>query len=231
MRSANIWLIILASVIAAGTIIAAVIFTFIRNPEPSMPLATAAVQLSSEPEMAELDVDQQIDVVLFFQSPGQTDRLVPVKRKIFNLNSMSQQVSQTIQQLIAGPESGEEAYSTIPRGVSLLRCYLSEKGIAYVVFSPQISDNHPGGTTSELATIYSIVNTLCVNFPSIQAVQILVEDRMDSTLAGHIDITKPLTLDTEFFFTSPNFGDDQQEEEPQAQADGELQPSGESAGE
>lgn len=226
MRSANIWLIILASVIAAGTIIAAVIFTFIRNPEPTTHLAAAAVQMSSEPEMAELDVDQQIDVVLFFQSPGQTERLVPVKRKIFNLNSLSQQISQTIQQLIAGPESGEGAYGTIPRGVSLLRCYLSESGIAYVVFSPEISDNHPGGTSSELTTIYSIVNTLCVNFPSIQAVQILVEDRMDSTLAGHIDITKPLTLDTEFFITSPHFGEEQQEDEPQAQIEGESVPSG-----
>lgn len=218
MRAANIWLIILASVIAAGTIIAAVIFTFIRNPEPATPLAVSAAQLSSEPEKNELAIDQQIDVVLFFQSPSRTDLLVPVKRKIFNLNSMSQQVSQTIQQLIAGPHSGEGAYSSIPPGVSLLRCYLSENGIAYVVFSPEISDNHPGGTSSELITIYSIVNTLCVNFPTIQAVQILVEGRMESTLAGHIDITKPLTLDTEFFPSIRQFKGEQQKEGTEAQA-------------
>ena len=53
----------------------------------------------------------------------------------------------------------------------------------------------PGGSTGEILTIYSIVDTLTLNFPEIKDVQILVEGRKKDTIAGHIDITTPLAPD------------------------------------
>jgi len=39
------------------------------------------------------------------------------------------------------------------------------------------------------------VNTVVTNFASIKRVQILVADRMADTLAGHVDLSRPLAPD------------------------------------
>jgi spore germination protein GerM len=154
-------------------------------------------------EELNFQVDQQIDVVLFFQSPARLHWLVPVHRKIYNVISIDQQANQVIQQLISGPESGEGAIGTIPPRTKLNRLYISREGIAYVIFNEAMTKTHIGGTAAELITIYSIVDTLCVNFPSIRAVQIIVDGATDSTLAGHVDISYPLFLDTDYFSLPP----------------------------
>ncbi|MBW2566494.1 MAG: GerMN domain-containing protein [Deltaproteobacteria bacterium] len=41
---------------------------------------------------------------------------------------------------------------------------------------------------SELFTIFSVVNTLALNIPEVDAVKILIEGREVKTLAGHMDI-------------------------------------------
>ena len=43
--------------------------------------------------------------------------------------------------------------------------------------------------------MYSIVNTLTDNLPAITAVQLLVDGRQVDTLAGHVDVRRPLTKD------------------------------------
>ena len=55
-----------------------------------------------------------------------------------------------------------------------------------------INTEHSGGSLEELFTIYTIVNTLTVNLPSISGVQILIEGQEVDTLAGHIDLRRPL---------------------------------------
>ena len=50
----------------------------------------------------------------------------------------------------------------------------------------------PGGSEAELLTVYSVVNSLTANFPAVKRVQILIEDRPAPTLAGHVDLTRPL---------------------------------------
>src|SRR5205085_914653 len=51
------------------------------------------------------------------------------------------------------------------------------------------------GSHDELLSVYSIVNSLTVNFPAIKRVQILVDDRPADTLAGHVDLSRPLPAD------------------------------------
>jgi hypothetical protein len=92
--------------------------------------------------------------------------------------------------LIEGPE-GDEYLPTVPPETRLLALYVTEDGIAYVDFDKAISGKHPGGSLSELFTIFSIVNTLALNIPEIEAVKILIEGREAETLAGHIDIRFP----------------------------------------
>ena len=95
--------------------------------------------------------------------------------------------------LIEGPEG--ELLPTVPAETRLLALYVTEDGIAYVNLDRAVSDKHPGGTLSELFTIFSIVNTLVLNIPEIDSVKILIEGREAKTLAGHIDVRFPFRPD------------------------------------
>ena len=59
----------------------------------------------------------------------------------------------------------------------------------------ELKDNHPGGIGTEIMTIYSIVNSLVLNIPEIDAVKILIDGKESITLAGHIDLKFPLKAD------------------------------------
>jgi spore germination protein GerM len=203
MKDSSIWLIVAACVVAAIAIIGAVLLTFSAVSHEDPITRAQASRTSNESADVSLEIEQRIQVVLYFQSPGNIYRLVPVEREIYNMISLSQQASQVLQQLIEGPQPGEPGFSTVPRSTKLLRFYVSQSGIGYAVFNERLSTEHPGGTTSELMTVYSIVNTICVNFPSIQAVQIVIDKHVDTTLAGHIDISRPLRLDEDYFAFTP----------------------------
>jgi spore germination protein GerM len=95
--------------------------------------------------------------------------------------------------LIEGPTNS--LTRTLPRETKLQALYLTKDGVAYVNFNKAISDNHPGGSLSELLSIYSIVNTLSLNIPEIEAVKLLIEGREAKTLAGHIDLQYPFRPD------------------------------------
>lgn len=202
MKPGNLFLIICASVISAGAIVGAILFTFATTNDEKPAAGITAGQIFSEQEEEAFEVDQELEVVVFFQSPGRIDRLVPVKRKVFNTISISEQANQVIQHLIAGPVSGEGAMRTLPRNTRLLKLYISQRGVAHVFFNEN-AQKFTHGTAAELTSVYSIVNTLCVNYPSIQAVQISVGGRKDTTFAGHIDISYPLPLESSYFATTP----------------------------
>lgn len=107
--------------------------------------------------------------------------------------SLDAEVKEALEALIEGPRSG--LASAIPEGTRLLG--VKVKGpTAFIDFSSEIIKNHPGGSSGELQTIYSIIDTVALNFPAIKEVQILVEGKKEETLAGHIDISLPLGPDT-----------------------------------
>lgn len=81
--------------------------------------------------------------------------------------------------------------SAIPLGTTLRALYLTDKGDVFVDLSKEVSTAHPGGSLSELLTIYTIVNALTANLPAVKSVQLLVDGKEVDTLAGHIDLRKP----------------------------------------
>lgn len=99
----------------------------------------------------------------------------------------------TVQELIKGPAPGSRLNPTIPRG-TVLRNINIKNGLATVDFSKELKTKHGGGSTGELMTVFSIVNTL-TQFPAVQKVQILIDGQKVETLAGHVDLTRPLTRD------------------------------------
>ena len=95
--------------------------------------------------------------------------------------------------LINGPQKG--LLKTIPADTRLKALYITPDGTCYVDLSEAVRNNHPGGSKSELLTIYSMVNSLILNVPEIERVQILIEGNQAPTLAGHIDLQLPVKAD------------------------------------
>jgi hypothetical protein len=79
----------------------------------------------------------------------------------------------------------------IPRGVSLRELFITSQGVAYLDLSQEVVSNHPGGSSAEELTVFSLSQTLIANFPAVKTVKILVEGREIQTLAGHLDLTIP----------------------------------------
>jgi germination protein M len=134
--------------------------------------------------------ENSIEVKLYFLTQdGNT--LVPEKRSISKYGDITDQMKLTLIELVRGPQTG--LISTIPQGTDVREVFLDEKQCAYVDFSRIITQNHDGGTTGELVTISSIVSTLTQTFPNkIRKVRILIDGREARTIAGHIDISKPI---------------------------------------
>jgi len=104
-----------------------------------------------------------------------------------------EQGKRIMEELLRGPRT--DLMQTIPAGTQLRAMFLTGNGIAYVDLTGTVTEKHPGGCRSEIMTVYSIVNSLILNVPEIEAVKILIGGREAFTLAGHIDIRYPFRAD------------------------------------
>ena len=119
--------------------------------------------------------------------------LVPVRRDVPLAESTVEQGRQLLRAQFEPPP--EDHVTVIPNGTTLRAFYVTERGDAFVDLSQDVSSNHPGGSFTELMTVYAIVNVITANLPAIQRVQILIEGREADTLAGHVDLRRPLQRD------------------------------------
>lgn len=134
-----------------------------------------------------------IDVAIYF-SDEEGLYLKAEKRRI-EKGGLSDEARAALDELFEGPEKTSLG-NTLPEGARLLSVKIDGQ-TAFVDLSKELIQNHPGGSTGEILTIYSIVNTLTLNFPEIKDVQLLVEGQKKDTIAGHIDVTTPLVPDKE----------------------------------
>ena len=131
-------------------------------------------------------------VNLFFSDQAALT-LIPEKRRARMGAGTAVDAGTLVSELIEGPRSGQ-LLQTLPEGTRLLNAY--EVGDIIVLdFTREIQSNHPGGSTSEFLTAYSIINTMTSNLKGVLKVQILVEGEEIQSLAGHVDLTKPLLPD------------------------------------
>jgi hypothetical protein len=145
-------------------------------------------------------VERQINVKLFFQAadrPGLAIEERPVKFS----TDLAGQVRAVMDELIRGPRTGLQP--TLAAQTRVLEVFVSARGVAYVDLSKEARDVASGGSEAELITVYSVVNSLTANFPALKRVQILVDDKPAATLAGHVDLTRPLPPDMTLLASSP----------------------------
>lgn len=130
------------------------------------------------------------EVLLYF-SDSEGGYLIGEKRKILKRNGAKEEAKETIIELIKGPKG--KLIPTLPPRTELLTLEISDAGVAKVNFNPALSRDHPGGSSAEMMTVYSIVNSLSLNFPQIKRVQIFIDGKPIATLVGHLSLEQPVT--------------------------------------
>jgi hypothetical protein len=156
-----------------------------RLAEPEPPPVSAAV-------VADTAETPHISATLFYASPD-GDALVPVRREVELAEGLEAQGRQIVaSQLAPAPEPH---VSPIPPGTMLRAFFVTERGDAFVDLSREVSSAHPGGSMSEALTVQAIVNAVIANLPAVKRVQLMVDGREVDTIAGHVDVRRPLTRD------------------------------------
>jgi hypothetical protein len=176
----------------AGTIIAilflAVLVFFAKRGLPAGAGSTTATAAASTPSAAP-PPGRKIKAHLFYVADD-GGRLTSVERDVAYGEGVEAQAREIIAAQIA--QAGEPLVSAIPRGTTLRAVFIAKSGDAYVDLSREARSAHPGGTVNELLTVYTIVNALTANLPAVTAVQLLVDGKEVDTLAGHVDLRRPL---------------------------------------
>jgi hypothetical protein len=106
-------------------------------------------------------------VKLFFQPGAGEKLLIAADDTIFKSSEVANRAKQILQKLQEGPHQ-DGLFPSLPKDTKVQDVFISAEGTAFVNFSNTISTNHPGGVLDELATIYSIVDSLTYKRPGNQ---------------------------------------------------------------
>jgi hypothetical protein len=134
------------------------------------------------------------EVTLFFSDANERF-LVPEKRFIPKESEPESQAREMILALIAGSKTG--LVNTFPEKAELQGVSREGEDILSVNFRESLAANHPGGSTSEMATVYSLTNTLTTNLPTIKRIRILIGGKERESLKGHIGLRNPFMMNRE----------------------------------
>lgn len=130
----------------------------------------------------------RVQLKLYFGDKDAT-KLVAEERTV-DVNPNQPLEKYVVEQLIAGP-SDNEHIATVPAETKI-RDIKTADGICYLDLSAEFVNKHSGGSTGELMTIYSIVNSLC-ELEHIEKVQFLIEGEKQDEFKGHIEFSKPFS--------------------------------------
>lgn len=134
------------------------------------------------------------DILLYFASPD-AYTLVAENATINDCDQDEVCLKDTVQALIAGPQG--DLTAVLPDRVALLGVTVDDS-LVTLDFSKDFIAGHPGGTQSELLTVYALADTLTVNFPHLRQMRILVEGTAIETIKGHVDLRQPIYPDFSF---------------------------------
>jgi hypothetical protein len=182
--------------IAAVAVIGAYVL-FIALPRWYRP--QAAPGTAATPADRPATPERKITATLYFISEDGLS-LVGVQQEVPVAEPVAEQARRIVEAQL-GP--APEPYATaVPEGTTVRAVFVTEQGCeesaltcrrdAFVDLSAEARTRHTGGALDELFTIYAIVNAVTVNLPAISRVQILVDGKEADTLAGHVDLRRPL---------------------------------------
>jgi hypothetical protein len=130
-------------------------------------------------------------VTLFFASL-EGDGLVREGREIEPCDELSDCLEEVLEQIINGPVN-DSAPVLPPTG--MFNSVKLEGVTARVDFAQELLDTLPAGSSSELYAAYSVINSICYNYPQVQQVVFTVDGKPRETLKGHLDISTAIAPD------------------------------------
>lgn len=148
-------------------------------------------QDQSPTEEVRIAITKQVpmrEVQLYFTAPEGTF-LVAESQNIPICDVDRDCINSLLVSLINGSQQGN--LPVLPKETKILGVEV-ENDLVRVDFSRQLVDFHPGGSLTELLSIYSIANSLSESFPYIRQIQILVAGEVRQTLKGHVRIDQPI---------------------------------------
>ncbi len=126
---------------------------------------------------------------LFFAAEG--TRLAREAREIGLCDDDSACLRSVLDELLNGPVG--EFEETLPEGTTVIDVRI-EGNQATIEFNRTFSDALLSGSSAEMLAVYSVVDTVAVNFPQIQKVKINV-DGNSGVILRHLDLSDPLLPD------------------------------------
>lgn len=173
--------------IVIGIALVAIALTYLlweRNPAEDLQQGSAI----------EEEAGRGVQSVVVVFADASASRLVEERREIVVPEDKALRARRILEELARGPREGG-GVRTLPEGTEIRSVVFDDRGGAIVDFSREIVEKHPGGSTGELMTIGSVVQTLARNFPNLENVRFLVDGREIETIAGHIDAAEPFSVD------------------------------------
>jgi hypothetical protein len=209
----KVLLLIMLGVLAAGAFYLRALAqrVFIQTPKQAEQairtrLHEAAFEPSSGPQQSAL---------LYFPSLNDA-RLIAEVRRITWAENDSDKIRQVLLALIEGPgqapaslpASGPVLSRPLPPSTNVRGVFLVSDGTAYVDFANEVLNGPqaaspgsapPSGLTPGIATetlaVYSVVNSITANVPSVKRVKFLIQGQEVDTLDGHADLTEAYAPD------------------------------------
>jgi len=126
-------------------------------------------------------------VTLFFAAEDD-DLLHKETREILAGPTEADEAERALAELVRGSEAG--FLSPLPPQTRVRQVFIAKDGLATVDLSRDVAEGFAYGSTSELAAVYAVVDTLVYNFKSVKKVVLTVEGAERETLGGHVDLTR-----------------------------------------
>lgn len=127
--------------------------------------------------------------------------LVPETRSITWAETDVNRIRQVVLALVEGSHQG--LGRALPASTSVRAVFLTPDGTAYIDLSNAFLSELTPGIEAETLTIYSLVNSITQNIPSVKKVQFLIQGQEVDTLDGHADLTAAYVPDPTHIKSGP----------------------------
>ena len=139
-------------------------------------------------------------VTLCFPSYDQ-GKLLAETRPLALAAGDTNRIRQIVLALIEGPRSGSNA--PLPPATTVRAVFLAADGTAYLDLSSEAPSGPSLGVRGESLAIYSLVDSISINIPSVKRLKILIQGQEVETLNGHVDLTSNFVPEVSYAAPTP----------------------------
>jgi spore germination protein GerM len=195
---AKLLAVLVLAVVTAGALYLNALMHHLRSERAQLTEASVRAKLA-EASLHAQNAPQE-SVTLFFPSDDQ-GALLQETRQLSLASSDTDRIRQIFLALLEGSAQGHAA--SIPAGAELRSAFLAPDGTAYLDLAAGALPLFEPGIGTETLALYSIVDSICYNIPTVKRVKFLIQGQEVETLDGHVDLTEAFVPDTNLKPSTP----------------------------